>query len=159
MQHLETIADVTQHEPNPVVSIIMDGENAWEYYPRNGCYFLTALYKRLSEHPNLDLTTFQSVWSGRRCLLTVCRNWLREAGCMALFQPGSGSDKNRAWDMLVEAKAVYDRVIASDRLNTDQRENASIQLARCEGSDWFWWFGDYNPGATVSDFERLFVCS
>jgi alpha-amylase/alpha-mannosidase (GH57 family) len=26
----------------------------------------------------------------------------------------------------------------------------------CEGSDWFWWFGDYNPQETVSDFEQLF---
>ncbi|MCB1905166.1 MAG: glycoside hydrolase, partial [Gammaproteobacteria bacterium] len=65
-------------------------------------------------------------------------------------------DKNRAWDMLVEAKAKYDNVIASDRLNEEEREKASIQLARCEGSDWFWWFGDYNPGDTVSDFERLY---
>nr|MBP9032928.1 hypothetical protein [Pseudomonadales bacterium] len=23
-------------------------------------------------------------------------------------------------------------------------------------SDWFWWFGDYNPAQSVSDFERLF---
>jgi alpha-amylase/alpha-mannosidase (GH57 family) len=65
-------------------------------------------------------------------------------------------DKNRAWEMLVEAKIVYDRVIASDQLDAEQQENAAIQLARCEGSDWFWWFGDYNPGDTVSDFERLF---
>jgi CubicO group peptidase (beta-lactamase class C family) len=33
---------------------------------------------------------------------------------------------------------------------------AQRQMAICEGSDWFWWFGDYNPAATVSDFERLF---
>jgi len=31
-----------------------------------------------------------------------------------------------------------------------------MQLAACEGSDWFWWFGDYNPAQSVSDFERLF---
>jgi alpha-amylase/alpha-mannosidase (GH57 family) len=31
-----------------------------------------------------------------------------------------------------------------------------MQLATCEGSDWFWWFGDYNPEAAVSDFEKLF---
>jgi alpha-amylase/alpha-mannosidase (GH57 family) len=30
------------------------------------------------------------------------------------------------------------------------------QLAVCEGSDWFWWFGDYNPSDTVSDFDSLF---
>ena len=30
------------------------------------------------------------------------------------------------------------------------------QLALCEGSDWFWWFGDYNPAQSVSDFEYLY---
>jgi alpha-amylase/alpha-mannosidase (GH57 family) len=30
------------------------------------------------------------------------------------------------------------------------------QLAICEGSDWFWWFGDYNSADSVSDFERLY---
>ena len=30
------------------------------------------------------------------------------------------------------------------------------QLAVCESSDWFWWFGDYNPGHTVASFDRLY---
>jgi len=58
--------------------------------------------------------------------------------------------------MLVDAKQCYDRVMDSGQLDDQQRELASMQLARCEGSDWFWWFGDYNPGDTVSDFERLY---
>jgi alpha-amylase/alpha-mannosidase (GH57 family) len=33
---------------------------------------------------------------------------------------------------------------------------AEQQLAICEGSDWFWWFGDYNAAESVSDFEQLF---
>ena len=66
------------------------------------------------------------------------------------------ADKNRAWEMLVDAKEVYDRVTAAGRLDEAQQAEAELQLATCEGSDWFWWFGDYNPGDTVSDFERLF---
>jgi alpha-amylase/alpha-mannosidase (GH57 family) len=65
-------------------------------------------------------------------------------------------DKNRAWEMLVDAKRVYDRVLAEQRHSTEQREEMERQLAICEGSDWFWWFGDYNPGESVRDFERLF---
>ena len=49
-------------------------------------------------------------------------------------------------------------VVASGRLNAKQISEVEKQLATCEGSDWFWWFGDYNPGATVSDFERLYRC-
>jgi alpha-amylase/alpha-mannosidase (GH57 family) len=66
------------------------------------------------------------------------------------------TDKNRAWDMLGAAKRVFDRVMASQRLDEEQRREAEMQLAVCEGSDWFWWFGDYNPEEIVSDFERQF---
>ena len=33
---------------------------------------------------------------------------------------------------------------------------ATRQLAICESSDWFWWFGDYNPAAAVESFDRLY---
>jgi alpha-amylase/alpha-mannosidase (GH57 family) len=35
-------------------------------------------------------------------------------------------------------------------------QSAARQLAICEGSDWFWWFGDYNPAQAVAMFDRLF---
>ncbi len=48
--------------------------------------------------------------------------------------------------MLVEAKRAFDRVVAAGTLDArDRRARAERQLAVCEGSDWFWWFGDYNP--------------
>jgi alpha-amylase/alpha-mannosidase (GH57 family) len=31
-----------------------------------------------------------------------------------------------------------------------------VQLAICESSDWFWWFGDYNPSAAVASFDSLY---
>ena len=66
------------------------------------------------------------------------------------------ADKNHAWDMLGEAKQHFDRAVAAGRLDDRRLELARRQLAICEGSDWFWWFGDYNPADTVSDFDRLF---
>jgi hypothetical protein len=42
---------------------------------------------------------------------------------------------------------------------TFSREQKSVidhQLALCESSDWFWWFGDYNPADAVSQFDRLY---
>ena len=65
-------------------------------------------------------------------------------------------DKNRAWDLLATAKHSYDLVMASGRLSAEEAEAASRQLAVCEGSDWFWWFGDYNPHDSVAAFDRLF---
>ncbi len=157
VQHLETIADANGEDPDRVVSIIMDGENAWEYYPMNGSYFLTALYERLVQHPRLELTTFSDYLArckSRPAALTrvVAGSWVYGTFSTWIGDP----DKNRGWEMLGEAKEVYDRVLASGRLNAKQVSKAEKQLATCEGSDWFWWFGDYNPGTTVSDFERLF---
>jgi alpha-amylase/alpha-mannosidase (GH57 family) len=66
------------------------------------------------------------------------------------------SDKNRAWDLLIDAKRSYDRALETRRFNKKKLQRLARQLAICEGSDWFWWFGDYNPADSVSDFDRLY---
>ncbi len=66
------------------------------------------------------------------------------------------ADKNRGWDMLGDAKWAFDKVISAGKLTDKQIQQAELQLAVCEGSDWFWWFGDYNPGEAVSNFEKQF---
>ena len=57
VQTLEHIHGTYQKLENPVVSVILDGENAWEYYPYNGYYFLTELYQALANHPNIEMVT------------------------------------------------------------------------------------------------------
>ncbi len=157
INHLENIAAANVDKPERVVSIILDGENAWEYYPKNGFHFLSALYKRLAEHPGLELTTFSE----------ALRQQTKPAPSLPHIVAGSwvygtfstwigGEDKNRGWDMLVDAKRSYDQVISSRKLSGEQLLALERQLAICEGSDWFWWFGDYNPSDAVRDFERLY---
>ena len=142
-----------------VVSIILDGENAWEYYPENGYYFLDALYKKLGAHETLELTTFKRVLERRDLQRIELPRLVAGSWVYGTFSTWIGdTDKNRGWDLLCAAKRTYDRIVASGTLNEQQREQALQQLAACEGSDWFWWFGDYNPAAAVSDFERLFRC-
>jgi alpha-amylase/alpha-mannosidase (GH57 family) len=154
--HLENIAKTCRAQPGAVVSIILDGENAWEHYPENGFYFLSALYQRLADHPALELTTFSAALNGTVAAAAIPKlvagSWV-----YGTFSTWIGdADKNRAWDMLGDAKRRFDRILAGGRLSAEQRARAELQLAICEGSDWFWWFGDYNPADTVSDFERLF---
>jgi len=157
IHHLENIADTCVGEPDSVVSVIMDGENAWEYYPHNGNYFLSALYEALAEHPGLELTTFSDCLHKQKNHRPPLPQLVAGSWVYGTFSTWIGDpDKNRAWDMLCEAKNVYDEVVASGRLSKQALEMVELQLATCEGSDWFWWFGDYNPGDTVSDFERLF---
>ncbi|PPD05654.1 MAG: glycoside hydrolase [Methylobacter sp.] len=154
IQHLENIA---QHASgNLVVPIIMDGENAWEYFPDNGYHFLKELYQRLSAHPYIELTTFSECLKNKvevkQLNKLVAGSWV-----YGTFSTWIGDiDKNRGWDMLGDAKWVFDKVIAGNRLTEEQVAAAEHQLAICEGSDWFWWFGDYNPGEAVSNFEKQF---
>jgi len=138
-----------------VVSVILDGENAWEYYPDNAFHFLGCLYERLAQCDEIEVTTFEAA-------LDSCPSVLLPRLCPGSWVYGSFStwigeeDKNRGWDRLVEAKLVYDEVIASGELNAEQQHLAGLQLAICEGSDWFWWFGDYNPSDSVRDFDWLY---
>lgn len=156
VHHLENIATAGEPDPKRIVSIILDGENAWEYYPENGYYFLSALYRQLSGHPRIRLTTFSEYLDsgGEAEPLTglVAGSWV-----YGTFSTWIGDkDKNRAWDMLGDAKRIFDDVTAGGRLESNQMVAAQHQLAICEGSDWFWWFGDYNPADTVHDFDRLY---
>jgi alpha-amylase/alpha-mannosidase (GH57 family) len=156
VQHLKNIAgffdkDADRH----VVSVILDGENAWEYYPDNGHYFLDALYKSLSTDPSLNVSTFSDqaeCTPSRPIKRLAAGSWVYGS-----FSTWIGSeDKNRGWDYLVAAKEAFDSAVAAGKLNADQVALATRQLAVCEGSDWFWWFGDYNPAGSVSDFEQLY---
>lgn len=156
VHHLENIAAAGEPDPKRIVSIILDGENAWEHYPENGYYFLSALYRRLSKHPRIRLTTFAEYLDsgGEPAPLTglVAGSWV-----YGTFSTWIGDkDKNRAWDMLGDAKRMFDDIASGGRVESNQLAAAQHQLAICEGSDWFWWFGDYNPADTVHDFDRLY---
>jgi alpha-amylase/alpha-mannosidase (GH57 family) len=139
-----------------VVLIALDGENAWEYYPFNGYYFLRALYETLSNHPLLELTTLSDcVARGLQPVAlqkVVTGSWVH--GTLATWMGDTA--KNAAWDLLCEAKKTFDRVMQEGPLDEKQRAVVERQLALCESSDWFWWFGDYNPADAVSQFDRLY---
>lgn len=156
-QHMENIANflgdgVEEH----VVSVILDGENAWEYYHDNASYFLKAMYAALAEHPRVELTTFSEALENgakpRHLPVLKSGSWVYGS-----FSTWIGEqDKNRGWDLLVEAKQCFDEVLATNKLSAEEIEAATAQLAVCEGSDWFWWFGGYNPSDSVQDFDRLY---
>jgi alpha-amylase/alpha-mannosidase (GH57 family) len=156
IHHLENIAKAGAARKDTVVSIILDGENAWEYYPENGYYFLSALYKKLSSHPKIEMTTFSAALDAG-VKPTPLSKLVSGSWVYGTFSTWIGDkDKNRGWDMLGDAKHAFDTALKAGRLSAAQLSMAERQLAVCEGSDWFWWFGDYNPESTVSDFERLF---
>lgn len=64
IEHLLNIDRSTRDLQDRVVAIIMDGENAWEYYANNADFFLSALYRGLADHPRLELSTFSDLRAG-----------------------------------------------------------------------------------------------
>jgi len=156
---------IAQHAPDgeiPIVSIILDGENAWEYYPYNGFYFLDELYTALESHPGIKTSTYKDYLKSSATRTDKARmhslpGIVAGSWVYGDFSTWIGSkDKNRAWDLLCAAKQSYDMVMVSGRLSQEEQVAAEKQLCSCESSDWFWWFGDYNPTHAVVSFDRLF---
>ena len=156
VHHLENIARACKGRSDAVVAIILDGENAWEHYPDNGFHFLDGLYRSLAQHRQLRLSTFSACLDSGIKLQplkhVVAGSWVYGSLTTWVGHP----DKNRGWDMLIDAKRVYDAVMSDTHLSPAVRHQAERQLAICEGSDWFWWFGDDNPAESVRDFDRLY---
>jgi alpha-amylase/alpha-mannosidase (GH57 family) len=160
VQELERLADRTEGVVGRIALVALDGENAWEYYPFNGYYFLNATYAALAQHPRLELTTLSAFVDDARQrgvaphVLPKVRagSWVHGTLSTWMGDPS----KNAGWDLLCEAKIAYDAVLARGELSEEKRRAVSRQLAQCESSDWFWWFGDYNPPDAVRDFDLLF---
>jgi len=151
--HLERIADHCNC-PDMITSIIMDGENPWEHYPRNGFDFLAELYRALADHPRLRLTTFadylaRSDIRPARAPRLVAGSWVQGNLTTWVGNPA----RNRAWELLTAAKQVYDRQPAAAR---GADGPLARQLGLCEGSDWFWWLEEHHAAAAVAAFESLF---
>jgi alpha-amylase/alpha-mannosidase (GH57 family) len=156
VNYLEQLAVRYEHDPGRVVAVILDGENAWEHYPYNGYYFLSAMYRTLADHATLRLTTFRELdlSSGAVAALPqlVAGSWVHASLGTWIGTP----DKNLAWDLLCSAKRCVDEVLGSGRLGAAERRAVEEQLGVCEGSDWAWWFADFNPAAAVADFDALY---
>jgi len=145
-----------------VVSVILDGENAWEYYPYNGYFFLDELYGALENHPCIHTHSFKSYLATHsknphapavgQLPALVAGSWVYGTFSTWIGVP----EKNHAWDLLAMAKQQYDTVMANGTLNAAEAEAAEAQLCDCESSDWFWWFGGYNPRHSVESFDRLY---
>lgn len=155
--HMVNIANAADDTKNTVISVIMDGENAWEYFPENAFHFLHSLYERLANHPQLELATYSEVLDNQSPEPVCMPHLVAGSWVYGTFSTWIGDkDKNRGWDMLCDAKQQLDQALRKKSFSPEQLAKIEKQLALCEGSDWFWWFGDYNPAQSVSDFEYLY---
>ena len=138
-----------------VISVILDGENAWEYYPRNGREFLKAFYGRIAADPELRAVTATEALR------------VTEPGALSHIVPGSwinanfdvwigAEEDNRAWDLLDEARDFYTQHAASPQVTPENHRLAQQELWIAEGSDWCWWYGPEHSTANDEEFDLLY---
>jgi len=136
-----------------LVPIILDGENAWEWYQANGRPFLRALYQRISDDPGLQASTVSEALarSDTRPLDHVAPgSWIN-----ANFDIWIGAEEdNQAWNLLLDARRTYEKY-APDTMEV-ARLLAYEELLIAEGSDWCWWYGPEHGSDNRPEFDELY---
>lgn len=140
-----------EHGPDATISVILDGENAWEFYRRNGAPFLRALYREIGARDDLGFATFSDRLDGGRLLPRVhAGSWIYGSFSTWVGHP----EKNRAWELLERTRCRLEE--AQEALSDDARRLAWDEIAVAEGSDWFWWLGDDHFSLIAGEFDDLF---
>ncbi|MBD2487516.1 glycoside hydrolase [Aulosira sp. FACHB-615] len=156
--HLQAIAKKQRENPSDqpwLVTIALDGENCWEFYPQDGKLFLEALYQNLSNDPQLQLVTVSEFIEKFPPTATIPQEQLHSGSWVdGSFTTWIGDPaKNKAWDYLTQARAV----LASHPEATEETNPAAWEaLYAAEGSDWFWWFGEGHSSNQDAIFDELF---
>ena len=148
---------VSKNIKDPIVSIILDGENAWEYYPNDGHDFLSVLYTKISEADWLETTTFSQYLSGKPESVQLKKlhpgSWINHNFAIWIGH----SEDNKAWDLLSKARNdLLNFQKSNPEFDKEGLRKAWKEIYIAEGSDWCWWFGDDHVGPNNDDFDRLF---
>ena len=134
------------------VPVILDGENAWEYYAGGGRPFLRALYGALARATDIRTVTMAEAAAGpaRPLRQVFPGSWINGDFYIWIGH----RDDHRAWDQLSAARAAFDA--SSATVDPESRARALEELLIAEGSDWFWWYGDDHSSDHDADFDELF---
>ncbi len=157
MYHLGKIHERlgTKHEKF-LVSVILDGENCWEWYPRDGHDFLSALYGRLSAAEHVRCVTVGEFLAEnppkKEIKKLFAGSWIDHS-----FYIWIGHEEDRqGWSMLARAREAFAEAEKTGAVPPEQLEQARWELYAAEGSDWFWWYGDDHNSEHDDKFDQLF---
>lgn len=146
----------SSHPDRPwLVTIALDGENCWEYYPQDGKAFLETLYGQLSQEESIKLVTVSEFIDQFPPVDKIPPHQLHSGSWIdSNFTTWIGDPvKNRAWDLLAEARQVL-----ANHPEATQANNPEVweHLFAAEGSDWFWWLGAGHSSSLDHVFDQLF---
>ena len=138
-----------------LVTISLDGENAWEWYQGDKGPFLHSLYRRLSEEPRLCCCTvseYLAVHPPQRVIEELhTGSWVDHN----LARWIGTDNKNLLWDYLLEAREAVERCRRSGSCSEEALQRALESIYIAEGSDFAWWI-DSMPYYLAAPFDALF---
>ncbi|GMR05282.1 MAG: glycoside hydrolase family 57 protein [Thermodesulfobacteriota bacterium] len=161
VSRLEHIQRMVERPGEHIVSIILDGENAWEHFINDGRDFLVALYSALSGHPLLRCVTVNEFLEGYEPREEL--KWVYPGSWISHnFKIWIGHvEDNTAWDYIAEARGALVDYQAS--LTPEEKEGRAALLEQAwdaiyaaQGSDWFWWYGEEHSTMSDEYFDDLF---
>ncbi len=155
IRRLEQIEEQTRHLADEhLVTIVLDGENCWEFYPNDGDDFLRTLYLAITENPRLHTVTLNEYLEKNVTRGNLCRLW-PGSWINANFNIWAGDTEDRlAWEYLAKTRAALVESLKEHPEVDQTRAWESIYIA--EGSDWFWWFGNEFMCLQEEIFDSLF---
>jgi len=150
----ESAQPVIASGQDAVLSIILDGENAWEYYPHSGREFLRRFYDALQNDPGIEAVTMSEAIT-RHKNVSHLKSIVPGSWINANFNVWIGApEDNKAWDYLYHARNLYEQ--AAPAATEPQRKLAFEEILIAEGSDWNWWYGPEHHSANDRDFDELY---
>ncbi|SHE85374.1 pullulanase /alpha-amylase [Marinitoga hydrogenitolerans DSM 16785] len=154
---LSTLHDIQKMNDNGdmIVTVALDGENAWEHYPNNGNDFRKLFYQALSNDPYIELVTpneyIESYNIEGELKQLPKGSWV--GGSLDTWY--GEKEENEGWERLSEARKVL--MNNKDKLSDAEFKKALDILYAAEGSDWFWWYGaDQDAGNNEVLFDMHF---
>ncbi|MCJ7457521.1 MAG: glycoside hydrolase family 57 protein [candidate division Zixibacteria bacterium] len=144
--------------PESIVSIILDGENCWEYYKNDGHDFLNALYTGLSKEKSIQTTTVSKFLDETQVKSKLPSlypgSWIDHNFKIWIGEP----EDNLAWDLLNETR---ERLVEFQQrkggdIPQEKLKAAWKEIYVAEGSDWCWWYGSTHSGPGSELFDLLF---
>ncbi len=150
---LRQIRKNINHENN-IVSIILDGENAWEFYKNDGYDFLKALYDAIEQAEDINMLTYSEYinrFPNSETLFDIHPgSWINGNFKIWIGHP----EDNQAWDYLADVRELIDK--EKEKLDEKRLQKVMECLYTAEGSDWCWWYGDEHSTEFELEFDELF---
>ena len=156
--HLDRTAHNLRRDTDKgLLTIVMDGENAWEYYEDNGRRFFETLYANLDGQDNICSTTitdYLSLEPPERTLTNIFPgSWINHN-----FEIWIGQEQdNVSWEYLAKVRKDLVKFGKETGSNRAAVTEAWRELYIAEGSDWNWWYQGKAHAGNDNPFDKLYL--